>query len=102
MLEKKVFNKKSIIIIGLLIRILLAPFFGHPWDTYVWIQTGKIFLQNINVYEISFLVNRYPWGFYSYPPIWMYWCSFSQLINEIFFKNLHFQVFLLKIPMIIS
>ncbi len=102
MLEKKILNKKLIIIIGLLIRFLLAPFFGHPWDTYVWIQTGKIFLQNINVYEISFLINRYPWGFYSYPPIWMYWCSFSQLINEIFFKNLHFQAFILKIPMIIS
>ncbi len=102
MLERKNFNEKTIIAIGLFIRILLAPFFGHPWDTYIWIQTGKIAFQGMNVYEISLLINRYPWGFYSYPPIWMYWCGLSQLINEILLKNLYFQVFLLKIPIIIS
>jgi hypothetical protein len=42
--------------------VVLAPISGHPWDTYVWYQTGRTILQGGNIYGLQ--------AGYAYPPLW--------------------------------
>jgi hypothetical protein len=51
----------TILALGLIIRFALAPISGHPWDVYVWFDTGRIFAKGQNFY-----LNKE----YSYPPLW--------------------------------
>jgi glycosyl transferase family 87 len=50
-----------ILAVGLIVRLALAPISAHPWDVYVWFDTGKIFANGQNFY----LTREY-----SYPPLW--------------------------------
>lgn len=51
----------TILALGLIVRLVLAPISAHPWDVYVWFDTGKIFANGQNFY-----ISRE----YSYPPLW--------------------------------
>lgn len=89
------------LLVGTAIRILLSPFFGHPWDMYVWIKVGEMTVeQGINVYEYKDVTN-FPWGFYAYPPLWLYWLVVAR-ISYLIFQNLNFYVFMIKLPIIAS
>lgn len=81
-------------------RLIPAPFFGHPWDMYVWLKAGEMALSQVNIYLVENLVD-YPWGFYAYPPTWLYWLMFTSAVNTLI-NNLNFQVFLIKLPIIAS
>ena len=85
---------------GTIIRILLAPFFGHSWDMYVWIESGGLAARGVNVYEIRELTD-FPWGFYAYPPLWLYWLTaVSALATDI--TALEIKVALIKAPIILT
>ncbi|MEN3047784.1 MAG: hypothetical protein ABDH63_03265 [Candidatus Caldarchaeales archaeon] len=59
------------LIAGLAVRSAFAPVTGHPWDVYVWLRTAELFVSgHWNVYTVS-EIPQFPWGFYSYPPIWL-------------------------------
>ena len=89
------------LVLGFSIRVVLSPFFGHAWDMYIWIKSGRLTaLEGVNIYLVKDLTD-YPWGFYSYPPLWLYWLSIAALIGELI-KGLNFLVFLIKLPVIIS
>lgn len=52
-------------------RSALAPVTGHPWDVHVWLRTAELFTSGYwNVYTVS-EIPQFPWGFYSYPPVWL-------------------------------
>jgi len=57
---------------ALVVRLVLAPFFGHSWDLFIWVKSGELFYRGVNVYEVRSLTD-FPWGFYTYPPGWLYW-----------------------------
>ncbi len=82
------------------LRLAFAPFFGHSWDVYVWIKSGELFYRGTNVYMVNSLTD-FPWGFYTYPPIWLYWVGAVYYLST-FFTNINIHVFLLKIPIIVS
>jgi len=85
---------------ALVSRLIPAPFFGHPWDMYVWLKSGEMALSQVNIYLVENLID-YPWGFYAYPPTWLYWLMIASAIGA-FFNNLNLQVFFIKLPIIVS
>lgn len=52
---------KQMILAGLLVRLALAPIGAHPFDTYVWYDTG----QRVAAGQPFYGVTQYP-----YPPTW--------------------------------
>ena len=50
-----------VIILGLSIRLIIAPFSAHPLDVYVWFETGENIIGGRGFYGNSL---------YSYMPIW--------------------------------
>ncbi len=83
-----------------LIRAVLAPFFGHSWDMYVWIKSGEMFSSGVDVYSVKNLTD-FPWGFYAYPPVWLYWLGFAHVVSG-FYPSLGFHVFVIKLPIILA
>ncbi|MDJ0271458.1 MAG: hypothetical protein QXN23_00530 [Candidatus Caldarchaeum sp.] len=95
-------NWRTLAVFGaaFLIRAVLAPFFGHSWDMYVWVKSGEMFSSGVDIYSVKNLTD-FPWGFYAYPPIWLYWLGFAHAVSG-FFPSLSFQVFVIKLPIILS
>jgi len=91
---------RLMIIAALVARLIPAPFFGHPWDMYIWLKSGELGLNQVNIYLLGDPVD-YPWGFYAYPPAWLYWLIITTLVNKLY-PNLNLHVFLIKLPIIIS
>ncbi|MEM2910354.1 MAG: hypothetical protein QXO01_04750 [Nitrososphaerota archaeon] len=91
----------AIVVAGLVVRLAVAPFFGHPIDMFTWLKAGEMTAYyGINVYQVEEIPN-YPWGFYTYPPIWLYWISLSSLLYG-FTQSLNMFAFFVKLPIIIS
>jgi Gpi18-like mannosyltransferase len=78
-------------------RFALTPFFGHSWDMYVWLQSGDLAVRGVNIYTLRELTD-FPWGFYSYPPLWLYWLTIAHYIGG----DLALQVAIIKMPIVIS
>ncbi|HDD56715.1 MAG TPA: hypothetical protein ENG18_01685, partial [Nitrososphaeria archaeon] len=91
---------RLMIIAALVARIIPAPFFGHPWDMYIWLKSGELGLNQVNIYLLGDPVD-YPWGFYAYPPTWLYWLILTTFIGRLY-PNLNFHVLMIKLPIIIS
>lgn len=90
----------GILLSASILRLIFSPFFGHPWDVYVWIKSGELALSNINIYLIENPVD-YPWGFYAYPPVWLYWLTVVAMLGKIV-EDIYFTVFMIKLPIITS
>jgi len=91
---------RLMIITALITRLIPAPFFGHPWDMYIWLKSGELGLNQVNIYLLGDPVD-YPWGFYAYPPAWLYWLILTTFIGKLY-PNLNFHVLMIKLPIIIS
>ncbi len=91
---------KISLFIGFISRLFVAPFFAHPWDMYIWIRSGELALQNLNIYVVGNPVD-YPWGFYAYPPTWLYWLMIVSFMANVI-NSLMVQVFLIKLPIILA
>lgn len=89
-----------ILLLAFFSRLIFSPFYGHPWDMYIWIKSGELALSNINIYLLENPVD-YPWGFYAYPPMWLYWLASVTLIRKAV-ENLYFTVFMIKFPIILA
>jgi len=87
-----------LLFLGLITRLIPSAFYAHPWDMYIWIKSGELGLHRINIYQFNNPVD-YPWGFYAYPPTWLYWLIISTVIGDVI-VNLNFKVFLIKLPII--
>lgn len=96
-------DKKLLLIlsIGFIIRLMFAPFFGHPFDMFVWLSAGEMYIKHsINIYSVE-EVPYYPWGFYAYPPLWLYWLSISAWFLN-FIPSINFFAFIVKLPIILA
>ncbi|MBO8142902.1 MAG: hypothetical protein H0Z37_12155, partial [Firmicutes bacterium] len=91
---------RLMIIAALITRLIPAPFFGHPWDMYIWLKSGELGLNQVNIYLLGDPVD-YPWGFYAYPPTWLYWLILTTFIGKLY-PTLNFHVLMIKLPIIIS
>ncbi len=91
---------KLAILVAAVSRLAFSPFFGHPWDMYVWLKSGEIALRQVNIYLVENPVD-YPWGFYAYPPTWLYWLMAASALGGLI-GSLNIQVFLIKLPIIVS
>jgi len=89
-----------VLLIGLISRLLPSAFYAHPWDMYIWIKSGELGLHEINIYQFDNPVD-YPWGFYAYPPMWLYWLIIAVKLGDLV-GNINFKVFLIKLPIIVS
>ena len=86
-----------ILLIGLISRLLPAAFYAHPWDMYIWLKSGELGLHDLNIYKFNNPVD-YPWGFYAYPPGWLYWLVAVAFIGG----SLSFRIFMIKLPIILA
>lgn len=75
-------KKVLLLLLGaFLIRLIVAPFFGHPWDMSIWTTVGSQTVeQHTNVYEVHEV--DYPWGSYTYPPVWLGWCATAYILTR--------------------
>lgn len=86
-----------VILIGLISRLIPAAFYAHPWDMYIWLKSGELGLKDLNIYKFNNPVS-YPWGFYAYPPGWLYWLIVVSMLGG----SMGFKLFLVKLPIILS
>ncbi|MEM2846251.1 MAG: glycosyltransferase 87 family protein [Nitrososphaerota archaeon] len=86
-----------ILLMGAAARLIPAPFYAHPWDMYIWFKSGELGLQDPNIYRFGDYV-EYPWGFYAYPPAWLYWLMIVALLGG----GTSFKIFMIKLPIILA
>ncbi len=85
-----------IIVLGLAVRVALAPFTANPWDVKVWTDVGyKTLIQGANIYQTP-VDGSWAWGYYAYPPGWLMWCTVSYM----FASDPHLHALVLKLPII--
>lgn len=85
--------------LGLIIRLVVAPVSGHPWDLMTWKTVGQAFLMGVSPYDVPLYLMGEPRG-YNYPPIWALWCALSYLIYTHIPSGFLLN-FLLKLPIIV-
>jgi len=61
-LKLKTYTVANLLFVGLILRLLLAPFTTHPYDIVVLYKVTNDLLAGLNVYT----------SFFSYPPLWAY------------------------------
>jgi len=86
------------LVLGLAIRLALAPFFGHHWDSYVWGEVARELWAGENPYQAA-LTRTWSWGFYCYPPPWMLWCAAAYPAARL---SYHAFLLVLKTPLVIA
>lgn len=91
-------NMKSVLpvfLAAILVRILIAPFTGHPYDLSIWMATGRNVANLISPYELHPHVG--------YPPLWAFWCGVAYDLSQLIMPgNTFAYVFLIKLPIILG
>ena len=98
-----------ILILGVVVRELLAPFTGHPFDLELWIRIGYYMSKGINPYSATAPVAglSFPGATYmtwiGYPPTWAFFqVTLYKLYETIGINSRFFYYSLIKQPMIIG
>ena len=109
---RNVYNYFRIILIfSIIVRELLAPWTGHPWDFELFVRLGPYVLQGNNPYSIIPYSPNVSFWYYNqenmtsiaYPPLYAYYSAFSYFVYQsldVHFKYLYY--FILKQPLIAS
>ncbi|MEM0444751.1 MAG: hypothetical protein QXO86_03880 [Nitrososphaerota archaeon] len=88
--------------LALVVRLPFAPFTGHGWDLYVWFKTSELFLrEQINIYSYPQL-EGFPWGFYAYPPPWLYLLSGAYYAGAALGGGREVTILFMKLPIIVA
>ncbi len=53
---------RRLLIIGLVVRLLMSPFFAHPFDMYSWFSNGEDFLRGVA--PLSYFLAPYRYAFF--------------------------------------
>jgi len=86
--------------LALIARLAPAAFTGHGWDLYVWYKTSELFLyEESNIYAHP-RIEGFPWGFYAYPPAWLYILAASRLASLKIGSGQNLEILLFKLPVI--
>jgi hypothetical protein len=108
MLDKSIAKK---LVGGLAVRLLLAPFLGHPFDLRIFMAVGWATAHGITPYgqyalQEIFVSTPHP-HFYGvfpgigYPPTWGLICGLMYLVS-FWTSNLYLYTFALKVPIILA
>lgn len=77
------------------VRVILAPFTGHPYDLTVWMAVGKNVASFLSPYEVH--------PHLGYPPLWGFWCGVSYALSQSIMPFSSFPyIFLIKLPIIVG
>ena len=83
----------SILLCSAVLRIVLAPFTGHPYDMSIWMETGRYVAEGRSPYELQIHLG--------YPPLWGFWCGASYVLSNLILPgNLFAYIFAIKLPII--
>jgi Gpi18-like mannosyltransferase len=83
-----------LLIVGLSIRLLIAPFTKDPWDMNTWMSIGSAIYSGQNPYALS--ANALV-----YPPLWGIFCATSYIAYTLTNNPFTFY-FTIKLPIIIA
>jgi len=99
------------LLLGLALRLLLAPFLGHPFDLRVFMAVGWAVAHGITPYGqyrlqsiFSNMRHVHLYGNFlgiGYPPLWGLICGLMYLISSSL-NNIYAYVFALKLPIIVG
>jgi hypothetical protein len=53
--------------LAIIIRLVVAPYTGHPYDLGIWMNTGKYVALGKSPYDLHPSIG--------YPPLWALWCA---------------------------
>lgn len=92
----------GIVALALAVRLAPSAFTGHGWDLFVWMKTSDLFLnEQVNIYSYP-QVEGFPWGFYAYPPPWLYLLAGSTYISSLLGGGREVSILFLKLPIILA
>jgi len=75
-------SESVIVVIGLLARILVAPFFGDSYDSWVWHVIASAWVRrSINPYDYNLFHARLYVDPYSYPAPWALLCTIGYFFS---------------------
>ena len=82
-----------VLLCSVVLRIVLAPFTGHPYDMSIWMETGRYVAEGRSPYELEIHLG--------YPPLWGFWCGASYVLSNLILPgNLFAYIFAIKVPII--
>ncbi len=92
----------GIVALALAVRLAPSAYTGHGWDLFVWLRTSELFLsEQINIYSYP-QFEGFPWGFYAYPPPWLYLLAGSTYIASLLGGGREVSILFLKLPIIVA
>lgn len=99
-------------LVGLIVRLLLAPFLGHPFDLRVFMAVGWAVAHRITPYGqyvlhhiFAHMSHPHLYGTFlgiGYPPPWGLICGLMYKVSEFFDPNIYVYATALKVPIIIG
>lgn len=91
--EKRMFlirNYKKIFLIGLITRLIFAPWTGHPYDLPIWYYSGKDLAMGISPYTSYIHIGQ--------TILWAIWTALSYKISQLMFHtSTYVIIFLIKL-----
>ena len=85
----------AILAVSVIVRVIVAPFTGHPYDMGIWMVSGKYVAAGTSPYLAHPHIG--------YPPLWALWCGVAySLSNHIAEGNVFLYIFTIKIPIMIG
>jgi len=85
----------TVLAFAVLIRLVAAPFTGHPYDLAIWMATGKYVASGGSPYDLHPSIG--------YPPLWALWCGLSYAAsNFISPGNFFAYIFAIKLPILLG
>jgi GPI transamidase subunit PIG-U len=63
---------QTILAVGLIVRLLIAPFFAHPFDMNAWYINGEAFLNGSQSVENFLVPYRLSFFFFVFPETWLF------------------------------
>lgn len=97
---------------GLVLRLLLAPFLGHPFDLRVFMAVGWAVARGMTPYGqyvlhhiFADMLHPHLYGTFlgiGYPPPWGLICGAMYKVSEAFGLNIYIYTLALKVPIIIG
>jgi len=85
----------AVLAVSVIMRVVVAPFTGHPYDMGIWMVSGKYVAAGISPYLAHPHIG--------YPPLWALWCGVAYIISNYVAKGNEFlYIFTIKIPIIIG
>ena len=83
----------AVLALSVSIRVMVAPFTGHPYDLGIWMASGRYVAAGTSPYLAHPHIG--------YPPLWALWCGVAYLVSNFLSPGNQFlYISVIKIPII--